>query len=697
MISDALDDLMPRPAEVVVLDGVYPISSLSVSDALTSEGVLRQALQRVVSRLEARYDRSLPLVEGDGAVNLSVSCEGAEAASMPAPMPDMDESYRLAVSAGGVQIDAGSPIGVLRAFQTLYQLVRPSGEGWVLPCCEIVDRPRFSWRGVLLDVSRHFMSVADVERLLDGMEMAKLNVLHFHLANDQGFRLECKTHPRLHELGSEGEYYTQVEMRGLIEAASARGIRVVPEFCLPGHSVSWQVAYPDLSASPEPPTQVGELRDIFSIPVDPTREALYGFVDAFVGEMAALFPDPYFHTGGDEVNPTAWKSNPDIQAFMRERGMASHRDLQAYFTGRYAAIVRAHGKIAIGWEEILHADVDRDVLIHLWKDGSYPQTLARHPVLVSWNYYLDLQQPAEWLYAKDPLDFRLKGQSADQLNVLGAEMANWSETIDGKNLDQRTWPRGMAMAERFWSPRDYVDGAGRASLYRRLGIASALLRAGGLRHETHLADAMADLYGAEGGEAFAAFAALIEPAAYPFVRRRRLLLEQALPKFFKPPQVQRYSNLRRFVDQLRPESAEGRQFSVDVRTYLETGDAELGATLKRQLRDWQQMGRTMAMHASHVSSMKREGLHRVALGLALVAQAGLAALHALEGNAPIGWLRRRFWQWRLWPYAYDIFYLDKDLLKRIVWEMRKPDVLNRHHVAIYPGVAHLISVAGKEG
>ncbi len=696
MISEVLQNLMPQPAHVEARAGVFSFGALQVSGSGAALDVVKSALRRAGLRLGTHHGLAFD-IQFVPTGNCVISCNRFEAV----PRPDMDESYVLRVGAEGIAIEAESHTGALRAIQTLYQMVQPHDQGWCLPFCHIEDKPRFAWRGVLLDVSRHFMRVRDVERLLDGMEIAKLNVLHFHLSNDQGFRLESKVHPRLHQVGSEGEFYTQVEMRQLIDAASARGIRVVPEFCLPGHSVSWQVAYPDLSASLVPPVEVGELREIFSVPVDPTREALYRFVDAFVAEMAALFPDPYFHTGGDEVNPKAWKENPEIARFMAAQGLATYRDLQAYFTGRYAQIVRAHGKIAIGWEEILHAQVDENVLIHLWKDGVYPKELARHQVLVSWNYYLDLQQPAQWLYEKDPMDFQLTDGASPEVEVLGAEMANWSETIDGDNLDQRTWPRGLAMAERFWSPRAYVEAEGRQRLYPRLAIASGLLTSAGLSHETHLASAMVSLYGAEAGEDFCRFASMVEPAAYPFVRRRRLLLEQLLPKLFKPPVVQRYSDLRRFVDHLPGESEVARQFSEAVRVFLENRDPVQRAALERQLRDWQTLGRTMAMHASHVSAMKREGLHRVALGLATVARAGLAALPHLaqSGSTPckMGRLQRFFWNWRLWPYAYDIFYLDKDLLRRIAWELRKPDVLNRHHVAIYPGVAHLLKVAGEEG
>lgn len=687
----ALDHLMPMPVVVTPGEGALILNGLSV-DVPTPR--LQAAFRRLLGRLATTGGPALPIVgEGQGASFLmAVQTDVA-----PHPMPDMDESYRISIADDGVRLTAVSEVGALRGLQTLLQLFDCAEGSWRLPCCEIEDHPRFSWRGMLLDTSRHFMQKEHVLRLLDCMEVAKLNVLHFHLTNDQGFRMECETFPKLHEEGSEGAYYTKENMAEIIAFAADRGIRVVPEFCLPGHSVSWQVAYPELSASDDPPTRIGETRGAFSIPIDPSRDATYAFIDKFVAEMAEVFPDPHFHTGGDEVNPTAWKANPCIKAFMDAQGFKRGRDLQAYFTGRYAALVAKHGKIPIGWEEVLHSDVPEDVIVHLWKDGAYAEGLARHPVLTSWNTYLDLQQPSDWLYSKDPLDFTINGDAPPKdLNMVGAEMTNWAETIHGGNLDMRTWPRGGAIAERFWSPRSYCDERGADTLYARLDVFERHLTAAGSRHQGHAARACEELFESAGEETLGRFADLIEPAAYPFLRRRRLLLERMLPRLFPAPDVERYSDMRRFVDHLPAESMIGREFRVDVLAFSKTGDPDLARTIAERLLSWDVLAKEVQTLACQNSAMRSDGLDRLASGLGRIARIGSSCLRALQKGRSLSPLRAWWYQQRLRTYAYEIFYLDKDVLQRVIRDLRKPDVLNRHNIAILPGVAHLLEMASGE-
>ncbi len=687
-----LEHLMPMPVSVRGDTGVCVLRDLTVrglSPRLTS------ALDRFCDRLQKRFDAPLPKGQTGDASSIMVDVGDA---SSQIPMPDMEESYRLTVSVDGVRLAAPTEIGVIRGLQTLLQLVVHEEGVWQLPCCEIEDCPRFSWRGMLLDTSRHFMGVEHVKRLLDCMEVAKLNVLHFHLANDQGFRMECETFPKLHREGSEGEYYSKADMQQLIATAADRGIRVVPEFCLPGHSVSWQVAYPELSASDDPPTRIGETRGAFSIPIDPAREETYAFIERFVEEMAAVFPDPFFHTGGDEVNPTAWKENPAIKAFMDEKGFKGGRDLQAYFTGRYAALVTKHSKTPIGWEEILHTNAPTDVIVHLWKDGAYGADLARHPVLTSWNTYLDLQQPADWLYGKDPLDFTIDGKAPpDELNMVGAEMTNWAETIDGDNLDMRTWPRGAAIAERFWSPRAYCNERGAETLYQRLKLFEPCLTAAGSRHEGHAARACTDLYQGADQKMLRRFAEVIEPAAYPFLRRRRLLLERSLPRLFPVSDVERYSDMRRFVDHLPAESTQGRQFRLDVESFSVSGNSETARSLAERLLDWDALAAEVRVSARTVPAMRTDGLPRIAIGLGRIARIGSQSLRALQQGRRLSPLRAWWYRRCLKAYAYEVFYLDKGVLRRIVRDLRKPDVLNRHNIAILPGVSHLLRMASGGG
>ncbi len=691
-MKSSLEHLMPMPVSVRPRDGSLFLDSLSVAELTPT---LTTAVERLLKRLERRFGLPFPLDAGSATPVLSVDVED-ETSSIP--MSDMDESYRLVVMSESIHLTAPSETGALRGLQTLLQLFSVADGVLQLPCCEIDDRPRFSWRGMLLDTSRHFMHKEHVLRLLDCMEVAKLNVLHFHLANDQGFRMECETFPKLHEEGSEGAYYTKEEMREIIGFASDRGIRVVPEFCLPGHSVSWQVAYPELSAAEDPPTRIGETRGTFSIPIDPSREETYAFIDSFVAEMAEIFPDPYFHTGGDEVNPTAWKENPRIKAFMGAQGFKRGRDLQAYFTGRYAELVAKHEKIPIGWEEVLHSDVPEDVIVHLWKDGAYGADLGRHPVLTSWNTYLDLQQPSDWLYGKDPLDFTIDGKPPPEgLNVVGAEMTNWAETIHGENLDVRTWPRGAAIAERFWSSRGFCDGAGRETLYTRLSVFEDWLSAAGSRHEGHAERACAELYDNVGSDVLGRFASLIEPAAYPFLRRRRLLLERTFPKFFPAPDVERYSDMKRFLDHLPGESEVGRQFSLDVGALAATGSHDAARQVAEMLVGWERLADDVSNVARRDTRMRKDGLHKVAIGLGRIAKIGSRSMQAMQKGRTLSPLHAWWYKRRLNRYAYEVFYLDKDVLNRVFRDLRKPDVLNRHNIAILPGVDHLLKMACGEG
>jgi hexosaminidase len=688
-LDNALNGLMPMPVTARSGAGVCVLAGISVS-GLTPR--LDVAVDRLRQRLEARYGVALSS-QGTSVLTIDVKDPASGV-----PMPEMDESYTLTIETDDIRLTAPSEIGALRGLQTLLQLIAHVDGAWQVPCCEIEDAPRFSWRGMLLDTSRHFMQTEHVLRLLDCMEVAKLNVLHFHLANDQGFRMECETFPKLHEEGSEGAYYTKTQMREIIAFAADRGIRVVPEFCLPGHSVSWQVAYPELSASDDPPGRIGETRGAFSIPIDPSREETYAFIDAFVAEMAALFPDPYFHTGGDEVNPTAWKENPRIKSFMDTQGFKSGRDLQAYFTGRYAALVAKHGKIPLGWEEVLHSDVSPDVIVHLWKDGAYGADLARHPVLTSWNTYLDLQQPADWLYGKDPLDFTIEGKAPPEgLNMVGAEMTNWAETIHGGNLDMRTWPRGAAIAERFWSARAYCDGEGQETLYARLAGFEDCLSAAGSRHAGHAARACAELYEGVDTSAVGRFAELIEPAAYPFLRRRRLLLERTLPRLFPAPDVQRYSDMTRFVDHLPGESLVGRDFRLDVEELAMTGDPDVARSVAQRLVEWEALADEVRRLARRSPGMRADGLGKLAVGLARIARIGSASMQCLQAGRTLSPVLAWWYKRRLRAYGYEIFYLDKDVVKRVIRDLRKPDVLNRHNIAIQPGVAHLLKMACGEG
>jgi hexosaminidase len=232
----------------------------------------------------------------------------------------------------------------MHGLETLLQLVEAGRRGWVLPAVQIDDSPRFAWRGLMIDVSRHFMPLGAIERNIDGMAAVKLNVLHLHLSDDEGFRVESKRCPKLTELASDGLFYTQGQMRELIAYARDRGVRVVPEFDVPGHAVSWLVAYPGLASGPAPQGLVRSERDGLRPPLDPMQESTYKLLDKVLGEMEKLFPDQYFHIGGDEVDGKYWDKNERIQAWMHGHHIESDHALQTYFTELVQEIVHKHGK-----------------------------------------------------------------------------------------------------------------------------------------------------------------------------------------------------------------------------------------------------------------------------------------------------------------------------------------------------------------
>ena len=316
-----------------------------------------------------------------------------------------DESYELNVSGDKIKLNSSTGYGTLRGLETLQQLlITENGQSYI-PTLKIDDRPRFPWRGLMIDVSRHWIPKEVILRNIDAMAAVKLNVLHLHLSDDQGFRMESKVFPKLHESGSNGKYFTQDDMKEIITFASDRGIRIVPEFDMPGHTESWLIAYPEYGTTTGPFSFGTSTAELFSVPMDPSKEELYTFLDAFVEEMAGLFPDPYFHIGGDEVNPKYWDESESVRAFMDRNNLKDGHDLQAYFNFRMNEILKKHGKKMIGWEEILHPDLGDDVVIQSWKSQKslFEGVQSGGTAILSAGYYLDHKLPAGKHYSIDPL------------------------------------------------------------------------------------------------------------------------------------------------------------------------------------------------------------------------------------------------------------------------------------------------------
>ena len=225
----------------------------------------------------------------------------------------------------------------------------------------------------MIDVGRHFMPLDVLRRNLDGMEAVKLNVFHWHLSENQGFRVESKKLPKLHQKGSDGNYYTQAEIKDLIAYAADRGIRIVPEFDMPGHSTAWFVGYPEIASGPGP-YAIERNWGVMDPAMDPTNEKTYKFLETFIGEMTKLFPDKYFHIGGDEVNGKEWDRNSKIQEFMHSHNIKSNAELQAYFNEHVSKIVSKNNKIMVGWDEILQPSLPKNIVIQSWRGPGLSRT-----------------------------------------------------------------------------------------------------------------------------------------------------------------------------------------------------------------------------------------------------------------------------------------------------------------------------------
>ena len=472
-------NLMPTPANVQQGTGQLQITeSFSAAVTGTHEASLDSGVQRFMKQLSSIT--GIPFrANASGTPTLEVQADhGREAIQKLGE----DESYELTVTGSGAKIMAPTPLGALYGLQTFLQLVQITPNGFAVPAVTIKDQPRFPWRGMLIDVSRHFIPIDVLKRNLDGMAAVKMNVLHWHLSDDQGFRAESKKFPKLTGMGSEGKFYTQEEIRDLLAYAHDRGIRIVPEFDTPGHSRSWFVGYPELASNPGPFTVENENGN--QSVTDPTREEIYKFMDKFVEEMGKLFPDQFFHIGGDEVDGKYWDSNAKIQAFKEAHGMKTNQDLQAYYNQRLEKIVAKHHKTMVGWDEILHPDLPKDIVVQSWRGQ---ESLARlvqqgYRGLLSYGYYLDLMWPTTRHYAVEPMSGAAASLTPEQKkSILGGESAQWAEWVTPENIDSHIWPRNAAIAERLWSPQDVTDVN---SMYKRMYAVGLELESLGLTHNS---------------------------------------------------------------------------------------------------------------------------------------------------------------------------------------------------------------------
>ncbi len=606
--------LMPLPAHVSPGEGQLLVnSSFSVALDGTTDPRIKSAEEQFLDKLSRETGTPfLPSAQaGPPALTIRTAGPGDAVQRL-----GEDESYHLEVSSSHALLTAPNALGVLHGLQTFLQLVHITPQGFAAPAVTIDDQPRFPWRGLMIDSGRHFMPIPVIERNLDGMESVKLNVFHWHLSDDQGFRVESKEFPRLQEKGSNGQYYTQEQIRDVIEYARDRGIRVVPEFDMPCHTSSWMPGYPELSSGPGP-HQIATRWGVLDEAMDPTRESNYEFLDRFIGEMAALFPDEYFHIGGDECNGKEWNANSRIQAFLREHGLKDNAALQSYFTRRVQKIVAAHHKIMMGWDEVLQPDTPRDVVIQSWRGQTALAAAARqgNRGILSNGYYIDLNQPASEHYLVDPMSGDAASLSPEEkARILGGEATMWSEFVTPENVDSRIWPRTTAIAERFWSPQDIRDVD---SMYARLAVVSQKLEFDGLTHQSFMHVMLQRMSGESDPEALAVLASVVQP---PLGYEREDLRDYDTS-----------SPLNHLVDAVPPESNAAREFN-QLAKLIAAGNASAQQIQQARgcLTQWRD--NDAKLQPTLKQSELTAELISVSRTLSQVSSIGLSALDAIENH-----------------------------------------------------------------
>ncbi|XP_041666363.1 beta-hexosaminidase subunit beta isoform X2 [Cheilinus undulatus] len=394
------------------------------------------------------------------------------------PSVTSDESYELSVDQPYAVLKAPKVWGALHGLETFSQLVYEDEYGAKsINATQISDFPRFAHRGILLDTSRHYLPIKVILANLETMAMNKINVFHWHIVDDQSFPYLSRMFPQLSQQGAYHPYthiYTPADVKMVIEFARLRGIRVIPEFDTPGHTQSWGKGQKDLLT----PCYSGSSPSGTFGPVNPILNTTYDFMSQFFKEISTVFPDDYVHLGGDEVDFTCWKSNPDIQDFMAQHGFGKdYSKLESFYIQKLLNIVTSTNKGYMIWQEVFDNGVklNPDTVVHVWIGGSTNDEMSRvteagFTTILSAPWYLDyISYAQDWqkYYKVEPLSFN--GTEAQKKLVIGGEACLWGEYVDGTNLTPRLWPRASAVAERLWSAKevtDINDAFNRLSLHR---------------------------------------------------------------------------------------------------------------------------------------------------------------------------------------------------------------------------------------
>lgn len=487
-------EIIPRPASMKVGQGVY---TLDARTRIHAGPGTREEAERLRDLLRPATGLLLPIQEGTAREGLRLVLDARAADLGP-------EGYRLTSDGKGVEIRAHGAAGLFYGAQTLRQLLpaeifresRAEGVTWAVPARQIEDKPRFGWRGSMVDTARHFQPVSFLKKHLDLMALHKLNVFHWHLTEDQGWRIEIRKYPKLTEVGAwrretmvapfpgrlehlrgddtpHGGFYTQDQVREIVRYAAERRITVVPEIEMPGHATAALVAYPELGNGLKPPTEVpgyfGVHRTVFNV-----EDRTLAFLKDVLTEVMELFPSKHIHIGGDECPKDEWKQSPAAQARMKALGLKDEHALQSWFIQQMATFLQSKGRTLVGWDEIHEGGLASGAVVMSWQGekGGIEAAKAGHDVVMAPNShtYLDHYQsrstaepfaiggflPLEKVYSYDPANAEIP---ADKLkHVLGTQAQLWTEYMPTpQHVEYMAWPRLTALAEVAWTPREGKD------------------------------------------------------------------------------------------------------------------------------------------------------------------------------------------------------------------------------------------------
>ena len=496
--------LLPTPVSITQGSGSFQLNNKTEIHALSSDAAVNRISNYLSEKLKTT-GFTVPVIKTSARGANSISFNLMKDASLG------DEGYRMEVSPSLIIISANAPAGLFYGMQTLLQLMPKEIESdsvdknvaWNIPACNITDYPRFKWRGLMLDVARHFFTKDEVKKYLDEMVKYKYNVLHWHLTDDEGWRIEIKSLPKLTEVGAwnvkrvgyfgtfqppspeeprtYGGFYTQDDIKEIVQYAKDRFINILPEVDVPGHSLAAIAAYPELACSagsgPKPEVSSGQsIKDwsthtaLIDDNLCPANENVYEFLDKVITEVAQLFPFGYIHMGGDETFKTFWEKSDAVKALMQKEGLKSMEEVQSYFEKRVEKIVESKGKKFMGWDEILEGGLAPSAAVMSWRGmkGGIEAAKMKHDVVMTPTTfaYLDYMQgdpiiePRIYssLSLKKAYSFEPVPEGVDPKYILGGQGNLWAEQLyTFRHAEYMTWPRALAISEALWSPRDRRD------------------------------------------------------------------------------------------------------------------------------------------------------------------------------------------------------------------------------------------------